>query len=622
MAERALATAFVNIVPGTKDLELWMKKGLPDAADEAGKSGGARLGNGLFGGIKSMLGPLAIAFSAVGIASFTGDMIRSAEEGNKVDATLKNITTQMGLFKGATDTVVTRLQDFATAQMKLTGIDDDVIKAGQAKLMTFSNVAASAGTMGGAFDQATKLAMDLSAAGFGSVDSASVMLGKALQDPMKGITALQRVGVSLSDSQKKQVEDFMKVNDVASAQKIILAEVGRQVGGTAAAAATPMEKMKAQWDDMTQAIGGYLMPVIGNLSSFVVTNVIPAIQGIVLGIQNFVGFVQANMSWIAPLTAGLAAIALGVTGVGIAMQITAAGGLAAYLVAMFPAIAATWAFTVALLANPITGIVIGIIALITAIVLLAMNWDTVVKWITNVWSGFMGWIGDVLKGFASWWNGLWAGIGKWFSDVWNGLLKFIGDWWPLLLGIVTGGLGLVVGFIIQNWDGIVKFFSTAWNSIVTFFTDAGKNIWNGIVQTFTNVKNFIRDVFVNLLGIVKAPINGLIALINGMIDGLNKINVDIPSWVPLVGGNKFGFNIPHIPALADGGFVTKPTTALIGEAGPEVVTPLKDFKDMMGLNGGAGNGQTIVYNAAPNTSLDSEQALMQALKRAKVLGAW
>jgi hypothetical protein len=72
--------------------------------------------------------------------------------------------------------------------------------------------------------------------------------------------------------------------------------------------------------------------------------------------------------------------------------------------------------------------------------------------------------------------------------------------------------------------------------------------------------------------------------------------------------------------FADGGFVNGPVNALIGEAGPEVVTPLKDFERMMGLDNG--NGKTIVYNAAPNQSLDAEQALFQAIKRAKVVGTW
>ena len=62
-----------------------------------------------------------------------------------------------------------------------------------------------------------------------------------------------------------------------------------------------------------------------------------------------------------------------------------------------------------------------------------------------------------------------------------------------------------------------------------------------------------------------------------------------------------------------------PTAALIGEAGPEVVIPLNRFESMMGLDG---KGKTVNYHAAQNQSLDSEQALFQAMRRAKVVANW
>ena len=73
--------------------------------------------------------------------------------------------------------------------------------------------------------------------------------------------------------------------------------------------------------------------------------------------------------------------------------------------------------------------------------------------------------------------------------------------------------------------------------------------------------------------------------------------------------------------FASGGFVTGPTPALIGEAGPEVVMPLDRFESMMGMSG-TGGGKAINYYAAPNNSIDSEQALFQAMRRAKVVASW
>lgn len=615
MAERALATAFVNIVPGTKDLELWMKKGLPDEADKGGKESGNRFGSGMLAGVKSLMGPIAAAFSIYAVVDFTKDMFNAAEEGQRVDATLGNITKSMGLFGSAAGDVTNRLKDFATEQMKLTGIDDDVIKGAQAKLMTFSEVGKSAGEMGGQFDTATKLAMDLSAAGFGSVDSAAVMLGKALQDPIAGVTALKRVGVTLTEAQKEQIQAFMDAGDAASAQNVILQEVSRQVGGTAAASATAADKMKARWDDAVQGIGTALLPVLEGVVGFIADNILPAVEGIGTGLSGAFQWLQENAGWLVPVIAGIGAVILGVaTNIGIlnlTAAIAAAGGLPAI-------IAATWAWTAALLANPVTWIILGIGLLIAAIVALAMNWDAVTKWVSDVWSGFTSWLSDSFNAIGKWWNDLWSGVSRFVSDVWNGIVSWVSGvvsgflgWfrenWMLILGFITGPMGLAVAFITKNWDGIVSFLRGALDKIGGFF----ETVFQGIGDT-------VRGTFEGIVGFIKGAINSVIDIVNGAIDGINSVGDAIRNAT----GGAVDINVGHVPHLAKGGYVDQPTTALIGEAGPEVVTPLKDFERMMGLDGNAKSGNTVNYYAAPNQSIDAEQALFTALKRAKVMGAW
>lgn len=547
MAERALATAFVNIVPGTKDLELWMKKGLPDDAEKAGDDAGKKLGGGMFSSFKGAMLGLGGIVAAAGVTNFVGDLLKSAEEGQKADAVLVNITKSMGLFDGEVDSVTQRLQEYATAQMNATGIDDDAIKSAQAKLMTFGAVASSADEMGGAFDRATKLTMDLSAAGFGSLDSASVMLGKALQDPVSGVTALQRVGVALSDSQKKQIEDFMAVGDAASAQNIILSEVERQVGGTAAASATASDKFKAGWDDALQSIGTAILPIATGVAAAMTTYIVPAVTGVSDGIKWMTD--NANLS--VPILAGLGVVLLSVLAPSI-----------------WAAVTAVWAFTVALLANPLTWIVIGIGLLIAGIVALAMNWDVVVKWISDVWGGFIGWITDGINAFASWWNGIWDAIGSFFSDLWNGFLYNVTVAW---MNIQRWVLEAVLKFQAW-WNGI-------WEKVGTGFSD----MWNGLIDG-------VKGAFGTVVTFIKGIINNVIDLVNSGIDGINGIGDAIRNAT----GGAVDISIGKIPHLAKGGYVDRPTTALIGEAGPEVVTPLKDFERMMGLNGDA-KPQTQVF---------------------------
>jgi hypothetical protein len=77
----------------------------------------------------------------------------------------------------------------------------------------------------------------------------------------------------------------------------------------------------------------------------------------------------------------------------------------------------------------------------------------------------------------------------------------------------------------------------------------------------------------------------------------------------------------NLTMLASGGLVTGPTSAIVGEAGPEVVIPLDRFERMMGMNS-SGQGKTLNYYAAPNQSIDSEEALALAMRRTKVVATW
>ncbi|WP_069649636.1 phage tail tape measure protein [Caloranaerobacter ferrireducens] len=125
-----------------------------------------------------------------------------------------------------------------------------------------------------------------------------------------------------------------------------------------------------------------------------------------------------------------------------------------------------------------------------------------------------------------------------------------------LLGATIGGLsapvlitiGVIAGLIAigvalyKNWDTVKAKILDVWNSIVTG---------------------------------IKGAINKIIGAINGMIRGMNRIKFSIPKWVPVIGGKSWGFNIPQIPMLEEGGIVTKPTLAMIGEGGEhEAVIPL------------------------------------------------
>jgi phage-related protein len=155
---------------------------------------------------------------------------------------------------------------YAESLQNLTAVDADVIKATQTKLATFKNLTATVDDAGGAFDRATVAALDLAAAGFGSAETNAVQLGKALEDPIKGITALTRSGVTFTAQEKEKIKVLVESGEILEAQNMVLGAIEKQVGGTAAASASSFDKIKLSLDGVADAIGTGILPLIEQLT--------------------------------------------------------------------------------------------------------------------------------------------------------------------------------------------------------------------------------------------------------------------------------------------------------------------------------------------------------------------
>lgn len=207
---------------------------------KAGDTIGSKLQKAaLVGG--AALGTLAVAGVKASMA---------AEEAAASSRKLGQVLDNMG--KGNAQASVEKLADQLA---RVTGVDDEVIKGGQTILATFSEVADSAGKAGGAFERSTVLLLDLAASGFGDASSAAKSLGKALQDPEKGISALSKAGVTFTAGQKEQIKNFLEANNQAAAQDLILKEIEKQVGGTAAAGAKASERLKTAFGEAQESLG-------------------------------------------------------------------------------------------------------------------------------------------------------------------------------------------------------------------------------------------------------------------------------------------------------------------------------------------------------------------------------
>jgi hypothetical protein len=188
-----------------------------------------------------------------------------ARESEKVTRLTESIIKSTG---GAAKITAVEVARLAESISNKTGIDDEAIQTGSNLLLTFKNVRNELGKGNDIFNQATQAAVDLSAAGFGSIESASKMLGKALNDPIAGISALSRAGVTFTEQQREQIETLVESGNTLKAQKIIMKEVQSQVGGAAAATATGMDKLRVSIGNAAEKIGLQLLPYIDKAAAW------------------------------------------------------------------------------------------------------------------------------------------------------------------------------------------------------------------------------------------------------------------------------------------------------------------------------------------------------------------
>lgn len=277
-------------------------------------------------------------------------------------------------------------------------------------------------------------------------------------------------------------------------------------------------------------------------------------------------------------------------------------------------------------------------------------------------------------------NPSWQNFGKILTDIGvilAGLALIFGGW-PL---IIAATIAVVVGLIIQNWDTIKGVLSTVgqwiWNNvllpvwnfikgvidiIVAIFwnlvsvldgitttiggmlkapfenmEETAKSVFKGVKEIFEGVgkvfkgiftgnmktalegfKQIFKGIFDSLWAIAKAPLNLIIRGINSLIRGANKIKFDVPDWVPGIGGKSLGFSIPQIPLLAKGGIISRPTQAILGEAGKEAVMPLENNTEWIDILADKLAGK-ISSSGSTNVYLDGRLIQRQMAKRSEEL---
>jgi phage-related protein len=202
---------------------------------ESGESAGAfgKATSGAMDVFKGVVGGMGVGFGLEAITGGLESVIDKASEMQKSDAQTEAAIKSTG---GAAHITASEVTELADSIQKKTGVDAAQIQASENLLLTFTNVRNEVGKGNDIFNQATQTATDMSVALGQDAKSSAIQLGKALNDPLTGITALSRVGVTFDAAQKASIKTDMARGDSLSAQKIILTELNKEFGNSAEAA--------------------------------------------------------------------------------------------------------------------------------------------------------------------------------------------------------------------------------------------------------------------------------------------------------------------------------------------------------------------------------------------------
>lgn len=306
----------------------------------------------------SLLALGGIAASVFGATvAFAKSSIDAANEAAGVQAQLNAVLTST---KGAAGVTAQAAIDLSKALEKTTTFSDEAVLSTENLLLTFTSIGKD--VMPGA----TTAVLNMSQALGEDTKSAAIQLGKALQDPVNGITALRRVGVNFTDDQKQVIQSLVDTGQSAKAQQLILAELDKEFGGSAAAAADTFAGKQAQlanqMNDVQETIGNALIPVLADLTA----KLVPIITKVGEWIEKHPTIVK----WIIILTAGISGLIL--------VLIAVAGAVALVNLAM----------------SPITLIILAVVAAIAVLSIAAYeivtHWQTIKDFFKGLWEDVKG----------------------------------------------------------------------------------------------------------------------------------------------------------------------------------------------------------------------------------------
>jgi len=598
------AYAYVTLIPVAEGFQRAIAKemsGVNNVGKKAGQNTGKGFKGGFGGALKGIGGVIAGGLAAAGVGNFLKDSVTAASDleeslnavnvsfgdvSGEIIALGENAASRLGLSQGAFNSIATQFSGFASAiGGEGQGVVDfiDTLSTRGADFASVFNLEVDEALglfqsgLAGETEPLRRFGIDLSAA---TVEAHAYATGIAeAGEPLTEAQKQQARYSSLLEQTDKVQGDFTNTQDgLANAQRIL----------------------SANFEDLQASVGGPLLEAFANLT----TQLLPVIE--TMG-----PILTETMEQLAPVIADLA------------------GQIPALLEAFLPML-------------PIIGELAGLFLQLVAELLpvFVTLFEALLPVIINLLPLFIQFVQDAMAVLVPLFITLVEALLPIVEALLPVFLEIIEALLPVFIDLVEAFLPLIdrllplfiefIEFLTPILVVVAEIIGEILVAAVGFFIGAIENITETIdvfktffEDTWNGIKSFFETIINGLISGFEGFVNGAIRGVNRVVDAINSLSFEVPDWVPDIGGERFGFNLPRLSeislprvALAEGGVVTRPTNALIGEAGPEMVIPLDRFESL--LNAG-GAERTVNYYAAPNKSFDAEQELRLAMTRARVL---
>jgi hypothetical protein len=474
---------------------------------------------GTFAGGAALAGVRALGGAITG---FLGDAIQESRDAAHGLAQTESVIKSTG---GAAKVTAGQIVDMAGALSHSTLFTDDAIQADENLLLTFTNLKNGVGAGNDIFNQATKVSLDLAQAMGTDASGGAVQLGKALNDPTAGISALTRVGVTFTDQQKKQIKTLQDSGNLMGAQKIILAELNKEFGGSAEAAAKAdggFHLFNQRLSDVKQTIGDALQPALQSLMGFMAGPGLDAVES--LG-NSIAGGLTTAIAWLTDT--GIPALVSGwnATTAAVAPALDVFSTLGSYFAAVvsdgdtfnaFLSALPGWLQPIAVIGGDVVNFLYDLGSAVGAVTAALASGD-----ISGAFQSILGWMAPFKDDIST----LASDIVTWLAPIAQTIADQVLTWGQSFIGWIPTAITNVQAALPGIWTAVSTWISDQAGPILTQMS-----VWGS--QFIAWVPTAITDIQAALPGIWTTVSTWVGDQVQPLLTKVNEWGSQFIAWVP------------------------------------------------------------------------------------------